>query len=190
MAFCSKNDVFLFLAKESEDKENLLKRTSVGGFKFTFSHSGSSANGANTANSKSVAAQTPAAGSNGSSSKNISLTTTVASAKVRLYIPAGSSHAWDCYMLLEILLPFPTLYAFSKGQSTQKLLLQLNLSHEGHRNSYHLGILQPTKGLESSKQKNPVSILYITGHLHVITIYCAFFRGLDTGKKTGNSFPS
>ncbi|PIO33133.1 hypothetical protein AB205_0221460, partial [Aquarana catesbeiana] len=68
-------------AKESEDKENLLKRTSVGGFKFTFSHSGSSANGANTANSKSVAAQTPAAGSNGSSSKNISLTTTVASAK-------------------------------------------------------------------------------------------------------------
>ncbi|XP_018432152.1 PREDICTED: serine/threonine-protein phosphatase 4 regulatory subunit 3B isoform X5 [Nanorana parkeri] len=68
-------------AKESEDKENLLKRTSVGGFKFTFSHSGSSANGANTANSKSVAAQTAAAGSNGSSSKNISLTTTVASAK-------------------------------------------------------------------------------------------------------------
>nr|DBA27032.1 TPA: hypothetical protein GDO54_011214 [Pyxicephalus adspersus] len=67
--------------KESEDKENLLKRTSVGGFKFTFSHSGSSANGANSANSKSVAAQTPAAGSNGSSSKNISLTTTVASAK-------------------------------------------------------------------------------------------------------------
>ncbi|KFO85440.1 Serine/threonine-protein phosphatase 4 regulatory subunit 3B, partial [Buceros rhinoceros silvestris] len=34
-------------AKESEDKENLPKRTSAGGFKFTFSHSASAANGAN-----------------------------------------------------------------------------------------------------------------------------------------------
>ncbi|KAG9471033.1 serine/threonine-protein phosphatase 4 regulatory subunit 3B isoform X1 [Eleutherodactylus coqui] len=68
-------------AKESEDKENLPKRTSVGGFKFTFSHSASSANGANSANSKSVAAQTPPAGSNGSSSKNTSLSTTVTSTK-------------------------------------------------------------------------------------------------------------
>lgn len=68
-------------AKESEDKENLPKRTSVGGFKFTFSHSASSANGANSANSKSVAAQTPPAGSNGSSSKNSSLSATVTSTK-------------------------------------------------------------------------------------------------------------
>ncbi|KAG8544105.1 hypothetical protein GDO81_023077 [Engystomops pustulosus] len=68
-------------AKESEDKENLPKRTSVGGFKFTFSHSASSANGANSANSKSVAAQTPPAGSNGSSSKNTSLSSTVTSTK-------------------------------------------------------------------------------------------------------------
>uniref|UniRef100_A0A5S6KUL5 Serine/threonine-protein phosphatase 4 regulatory subunit 3 n=1 Tax=Xenopus tropicalis TaxID=8364 RepID=A0A5S6KUL5_XENTR len=68
-------------AKELEDKENLPKRTSVGGFKFTFSHSVSAANGANSTNSKSVAAHTPPASSNGSSSKNTSLTTTVASAK-------------------------------------------------------------------------------------------------------------
>ncbi|KAM8946875.1 serine/threonine-protein phosphatase 4 regulatory subunit 3B isoform 1-T1 [Pelodytes ibericus] len=68
-------------AKESEDKENLPKRTSVGGFKFTFSHSASAGNGANSANSKSVAAQTPPASSNGSSSKNTNLTTTVTSAK-------------------------------------------------------------------------------------------------------------
>uniref|UniRef100_A0A8C5WC84 Serine/threonine-protein phosphatase 4 regulatory subunit 3-like central domain-containing protein n=1 Tax=Leptobrachium leishanense TaxID=445787 RepID=A0A8C5WC84_9ANUR len=68
-------------AKESEDKENLPKRTAVGGFKFTFSHSASAANGANSANSKSVAAQTPPAGSNGSSSKNTNLATTVTSAK-------------------------------------------------------------------------------------------------------------
>ncbi|KFP31589.1 Serine/threonine-protein phosphatase 4 regulatory subunit 3B, partial [Colius striatus] len=47
-------------AKESEDKENLPKRTSAGGFKFTFSHSASAANGANGANSKSVAATTAA----------------------------------------------------------------------------------------------------------------------------------
>ncbi|KAM4693776.1 serine/threonine-protein phosphatase 4 regulatory subunit 3B isoform 1-T1 [Discoglossus pictus] len=68
-------------AKESEDKENLPKRTSVGGFKFTFSHSASAANGANSTNSKSVAAQTPPAGSNGSSSKNTNLTATVTSTK-------------------------------------------------------------------------------------------------------------
>ncbi|KAM9315386.1 serine/threonine-protein phosphatase 4 regulatory subunit 3B [Gastrophryne carolinensis] len=68
-------------AKESEDKENLLKRSLVGGFKFTFSHSASSANGANSTNSKSMAAQSPAAGSNGSSSKNTSLSSAVASAK-------------------------------------------------------------------------------------------------------------
>ncbi|NXK04441.1 P4R3B phosphatase, partial [Herpetotheres cachinnans] len=68
-------------AKESEDKENLPKRTSAGGFKFTFSHSASAANGANGANSKSVAAQTSPASSNGSSSKNATLTTTVTAAK-------------------------------------------------------------------------------------------------------------
>ncbi|NXA72370.1 P4R3B phosphatase, partial [Thryothorus ludovicianus] len=60
-------------AKESEDKENLPKRTSAGGFKFTFSHSASAANGANGANSKSVAAQTSPASSNGSSSKSTAL---------------------------------------------------------------------------------------------------------------------
>ncbi|KFV48444.1 Serine/threonine-protein phosphatase 4 regulatory subunit 3B, partial [Tyto alba] len=68
-------------AKESEDKENLPKRTSAGGFKFTFSHSASAANGANGANSKSVAAQTSPASSNGSSSKNATLTTAVTAAK-------------------------------------------------------------------------------------------------------------
>ncbi|NWI09939.1 P4R3B phosphatase, partial [Crypturellus soui] len=68
-------------AKESEDKENLPKRTSAGGFKFTFSHSASAANGANSVNSKSVAAQTSPASSNGSSSKNATLPTAVAAAK-------------------------------------------------------------------------------------------------------------
>ncbi|KAM6355536.1 serine/threonine-protein phosphatase 4 regulatory subunit 3B isoform 1-T1 [Podargus strigoides] len=68
-------------AKESEDKENLPKRTSAGGFKFTFSHSASAANGANGANSKSVAAQTSPASSNGSSSKNPTLTTAVTATK-------------------------------------------------------------------------------------------------------------
>lgn len=69
-------------AKESEDKENLPKRTSAGGFKFTFSHSAGAANGANGANSKSVAAQTSPASSNGSSSKNATLTTAVTATKV------------------------------------------------------------------------------------------------------------
>ncbi|NXJ77435.1 P4R3B phosphatase, partial [Trogon melanurus] len=68
-------------AKESEDKENLPKRTSAGGFKFTFSHSASAANGANGTNSKSVAAQTSPASSNGSSSKNTTLTTAVTATK-------------------------------------------------------------------------------------------------------------
>ncbi|XP_063247465.1 serine/threonine-protein phosphatase 4 regulatory subunit 3B isoform X2 [Prinia subflava] len=68
-------------AKESEDKENLPKRTSAGGFKFTFSHSASPANGANGANSKSVAAQTSPASSNGSSSKNTALSPAVPAPK-------------------------------------------------------------------------------------------------------------
>ncbi|XP_028927430.1 serine/threonine-protein phosphatase 4 regulatory subunit 3B isoform X2 [Ornithorhynchus anatinus] len=68
-------------AKESEDKENLPKRTSTGGFKFTFSHSASAANGANSTNSKSVTAQTPPASSNGSSSKNTNLTASVTATK-------------------------------------------------------------------------------------------------------------
>uniref|UniRef100_A0A452IKR3 Uncharacterized protein n=1 Tax=Gopherus agassizii TaxID=38772 RepID=A0A452IKR3_9SAUR len=71
-------------AKESEDKENLPKRTSAGGFKFTFSHSASAANGANSTNNKSVAAQTSPASSNGSSSKNTNLTTAVTAAKGNL----------------------------------------------------------------------------------------------------------
>uniref|UniRef100_A0A2K6TNV5 Protein phosphatase 4 regulatory subunit 3B n=1 Tax=Saimiri boliviensis boliviensis TaxID=39432 RepID=A0A2K6TNV5_SAIBB len=65
-------------AKESEDKENLPKRTSPGGFKFTFSHSASAANGTN---SKSVVAQTPPATSNGSSSKTTNLATSVTATK-------------------------------------------------------------------------------------------------------------
>uniref|UniRef100_A0A8C5IU37 P4R3B phosphatase n=1 Tax=Junco hyemalis TaxID=40217 RepID=A0A8C5IU37_JUNHY len=68
-------------AKESEDKENLPKRTSAGGFKFTFSHSASAANGANGANSKSVAAQTSPASSNGSSSKSTALSPAVPAPK-------------------------------------------------------------------------------------------------------------
>ncbi|NWX10722.1 P4R3B phosphatase, partial [Caloenas nicobarica] len=68
-------------AKESEDKENLPKRTSAGGFKFTFSHSAGTANGANGANGKSVAAQTSPASSNGSSSKSAALSSAVTAAK-------------------------------------------------------------------------------------------------------------
>uniref|UniRef100_A0A0F7Z4S0 Serine/threonine-protein phosphatase 4 regulatory subunit 3B-like protein n=1 Tax=Micrurus fulvius TaxID=8637 RepID=A0A0F7Z4S0_MICFL len=68
-------------AKESEDKENLPKRTSTGGFKFTFSHSTSATNGANSTNNKSVVAQTSPANSNGSSSKNANLTTAVTATK-------------------------------------------------------------------------------------------------------------
>ncbi|NXU50357.1 P4R3B phosphatase, partial [Turnix velox] len=68
-------------AKESEDKENLPKRTSAGGFKFTFSHSAGAANAANGANSKCVAAQTSPATSNGSSSKSTTLSTAVAATK-------------------------------------------------------------------------------------------------------------
>ncbi|KAL2773918.1 serine/threonine-protein phosphatase 4 regulatory subunit 3B isoform 1 [Daubentonia madagascariensis] len=67
--------------KESEDKENLPKRTSPGGFKFTFSHSASAANGTNSTNSKSVVAQTPPASSNGSSSKTTNLATSVTATK-------------------------------------------------------------------------------------------------------------
>lgn len=74
---------FIFaLAKESEDKENLPKRTSSGGFKFTFSHPPSTANGTNSANSKSVVAQTAPASSNGSSSKTANLAASVTATKV------------------------------------------------------------------------------------------------------------
>ncbi|XP_054584142.1 serine/threonine-protein phosphatase 4 regulatory subunit 3B isoform X5 [Eptesicus fuscus] len=69
-------------AKESEDKENLPKRTSSGGFKFTFSHSASAANGANSTNSKSVMAQAPPASSNGSSSKTATLPSSVTATKL------------------------------------------------------------------------------------------------------------
>ncbi|XP_075856903.1 serine/threonine-protein phosphatase 4 regulatory subunit 3B isoform X2 [Microcebus murinus] len=68
-------------AKESEDKENLPKRTSPGGFKFTFSHSASAANGTNSTNSKSVVAQPPPASSNGSSSKTTNLAASVTATK-------------------------------------------------------------------------------------------------------------
>ncbi|XP_058134578.1 serine/threonine-protein phosphatase 4 regulatory subunit 3B isoform X1 [Dasypus novemcinctus] len=68
-------------AKESEDKENLPKRTSSGGFKFTFSHAATAANGTNSTNSKSVVGQTPPASSNGSSSKTANLATSVAATK-------------------------------------------------------------------------------------------------------------
>ncbi|XP_063451011.1 serine/threonine-protein phosphatase 4 regulatory subunit 3B isoform X12 [Pan paniscus] len=75
-------------AKESEDKENLPKRTSPGGFKFTFSHSASAANGTN---SKSVVAQTPPATSNGSSSKTTNLPTSVTATK------SFSQHIFSAY---------------------------------------------------------------------------------------------
>ncbi|XP_041525184.1 serine/threonine-protein phosphatase 4 regulatory subunit 3B isoform X2 [Microtus oregoni] len=68
-------------AKESEDKENLPKRTSSGGFKFTFSHPPSTANGTNSTNSKSVVAQTAPASSNGSSSKTANLAASVTATK-------------------------------------------------------------------------------------------------------------
>ncbi|XP_063569330.1 serine/threonine-protein phosphatase 4 regulatory subunit 3B isoform X9 [Pongo abelii] len=75
-------------AKESEDKENLPKRTSPGGFKFTFSHSATAANGTN---SKSVVAQTPPATSNGSSSKTTNLPTSVTATK------SFSQHIFSAY---------------------------------------------------------------------------------------------
>ncbi|XP_041066228.1 serine/threonine-protein phosphatase 4 regulatory subunit 3 isoform X1 [Carcharodon carcharias] len=61
-------------AKESEDKENLPKRSSSPSFKFTFSHTCASgaANGTNGTNSKSTAAQTAPASSTSSSSKHTS----------------------------------------------------------------------------------------------------------------------
>ncbi|XP_045150007.1 serine/threonine-protein phosphatase 4 regulatory subunit 3B isoform X4 [Echinops telfairi] len=68
-------------AKESEDKENLPKRTSSGSFRLTFSHSASAANGANSANSKSVVTQTSPASSNGSPSKTANLATSVTATK-------------------------------------------------------------------------------------------------------------
>ncbi|XP_075392214.1 serine/threonine-protein phosphatase 4 regulatory subunit 3B isoform X4 [Tenrec ecaudatus] len=68
-------------AKESEDKENLPKRTSSGSFKFTFSHSASAANGTNSANSKSGVAPTSPASSNGSPSKTANLATSVTATK-------------------------------------------------------------------------------------------------------------
>ncbi|XP_058880447.1 serine/threonine-protein phosphatase 4 regulatory subunit 3-like isoform X3 [Acipenser ruthenus] len=55
--------------KESEDKENLPKRTSSGSFKFTFSHSAGAANGTNSTNSKSAAVPSSPASTNSSSSK-------------------------------------------------------------------------------------------------------------------------
>uniref|UniRef100_A0A4W3H7B3 Protein phosphatase 4 regulatory subunit 3C n=1 Tax=Callorhinchus milii TaxID=7868 RepID=A0A4W3H7B3_CALMI len=59
-------------AKESEDKENLPKRSSSPSFKFTFSHTCTSgaANGTNGTNSKPTAAQTAPASSTSSSSKH------------------------------------------------------------------------------------------------------------------------
>ncbi|XP_078260993.1 serine/threonine-protein phosphatase 4 regulatory subunit 3B isoform X1 [Rhinoraja longicauda] len=66
-------------AKESEDKENLPKRSSSPSFKFTFSHTcpSSTANGTNGTNGKSTAAQTTPATSTSSSSKHTSPTATV-----------------------------------------------------------------------------------------------------------------
>ncbi|XP_066515909.1 serine/threonine-protein phosphatase 4 regulatory subunit 3-like isoform X1 [Hoplias malabaricus] len=54
--------------KESEDKENLPKRTPTGSFKFTFSHSAGAANGTNSASSKPASSASPAS-PNGSSGK-------------------------------------------------------------------------------------------------------------------------
>ncbi|XP_029339892.1 serine/threonine-protein phosphatase 4 regulatory subunit 3B isoform X3 [Mus caroli] len=71
-------------AKESEDKENLPKRASSGGFKFTFSHSPSATNGTNSTNSKSVVSQTTPASSNVSSSKTTNLATSVTATKGNL----------------------------------------------------------------------------------------------------------
>ncbi|KAK1171263.1 serine/threonine-protein phosphatase 4 regulatory subunit 3 isoform X1 [Acipenser oxyrinchus oxyrinchus] len=58
--------------KESEDKENLPKRTSSGSFKFTFSHSAGAANGTNSTNSKAAAVPSSPASTNSSSSKTAS----------------------------------------------------------------------------------------------------------------------
>ncbi|CAO2599050.1 Serine/threonine-protein phosphatase 4 regulatory subunit 3B [Lemmus lemmus] len=68
-------------ARESKDKENFSKRTSSGAFKFTFSHPPSAANGTNSANSKSVVAQTTPASANGSSSKTANLAASVTATK-------------------------------------------------------------------------------------------------------------
>ncbi|XP_067900997.1 serine/threonine-protein phosphatase 4 regulatory subunit 3B isoform X2 [Heterodontus francisci] len=65
--------------KESEDKENLPKRSSSPSFKFTFSHTCASgaANGTNGTNNKSTAAQTAPATSSSSSSRHINSSTAV-----------------------------------------------------------------------------------------------------------------
>ncbi|XP_069787588.1 serine/threonine-protein phosphatase 4 regulatory subunit 3-A-like isoform X3 [Narcine bancroftii] len=66
-------------AKESEDKENLPKRSSSPSFKFTFSHTcpSNTANGTTGSNGKSTAAQTTPANSISSSSKHTSPPTAV-----------------------------------------------------------------------------------------------------------------
>uniref|UniRef100_W5NE63 Serine/threonine-protein phosphatase 4 regulatory subunit 3 n=1 Tax=Lepisosteus oculatus TaxID=7918 RepID=W5NE63_LEPOC len=55
--------------KESEDKENLPKRTSSGSFKFTFTHSAGAGNGANGASSKSSGSPTSPGSPTSSSAK-------------------------------------------------------------------------------------------------------------------------
>ncbi|XP_072907125.1 serine/threonine-protein phosphatase 4 regulatory subunit 3B [Hemitrygon akajei] len=66
-------------AKESEDKENLPKRSSSPSFKFTFSHTSpsSTTNGTNGTHGKSTAAQTTPASSTSSSPKHTSPSTAV-----------------------------------------------------------------------------------------------------------------
>uniref|UniRef100_A0AAY4B9U2 Serine/threonine-protein phosphatase 4 regulatory subunit 3 n=1 Tax=Denticeps clupeoides TaxID=299321 RepID=A0AAY4B9U2_9TELE len=61
--------------KESDDKENLPKRTPTGSFKFTFSHSAGAANGSSGANSK-PATSTSTTGPNGSTTKAATLPAT------------------------------------------------------------------------------------------------------------------
>ncbi|KAK1792806.1 hypothetical protein P4O66_012716 [Electrophorus voltai] len=58
--------------KDSEDKENLPKRTPSGSFKFTFSHSAGTTNGSSSTSSKPASSASPAA-PNGSSAKVASL---------------------------------------------------------------------------------------------------------------------
>uniref|UniRef100_A0A4W4FNJ1 Serine/threonine-protein phosphatase 4 regulatory subunit 3-like central domain-containing protein n=1 Tax=Electrophorus electricus TaxID=8005 RepID=A0A4W4FNJ1_ELEEL len=62
----------LFAVKDSEDKENLPKRTPSGSFKFTFSHSAGTTNGSSSTSSKPASSASPAA-PNGSSAKVASL---------------------------------------------------------------------------------------------------------------------
>lgn len=82
---------YLVAVKESEDKENLPKRTATGSFKFTFSHSAGAANGTNGASSKPASSASPAS-PNGSSGKTAAALPSTPVVKVGLGCSNCTSH--------------------------------------------------------------------------------------------------